>query len=119
MVERRKPLVLSSTKALINSLLNSSRTQEIHGIDRTSQSSGDESVLLPAGILRLPRDRKGISDAKVASLDDSALVGLPASVLKKLSITSGSLVFFFFSLAVLGLYLVAEKRKEKKEDRIE
>ncbi|XP_057474383.1 peroxisomal ATPase PEX6 isoform X1 [Actinidia eriantha] len=93
MVERRKPLVLSSTKALINSLLNSSRTQEIHGIDRNSQSSGDESVLLPAGILRLPKDRKGISDTKVASFDDSALVGLPTSVLKELSITSGSLIF--------------------------
>lgn len=95
MVERRKPLVLSSTKALINSLLNSSKPQQIHGIDPTTPASGDESspsVLLPAGIIRFSKDRKDILDPKVASLDDSALVGLPTSVLKKLSVTSGSLV---------------------------
>lgn len=84
--------MLSSTKALISSVLSSSRT---HEIDR---SSGDESsapvVLLPAGILRLSKDGKDISDSKLDSLDDSALVGLPTAVLKKLSITSGSLVLF-------------------------
>lgn len=96
MVERRKPLVLSSTKALINSLLNSSKPQQIHGIDPTTPASVDESspsVLLPAGIIRFSKDRKDILDPKVTSLDDSALVGLPTSVLKKLSVTSGSLIF--------------------------
>ncbi|KAL6978420.1 hypothetical protein U1Q18_020087 [Sarracenia purpurea var. burkii] len=93
MVERRKPLLLSSTKALIDSALSSSRTQENHGIG-PSRSSGDDSspsLLLAAGILRFPKDRSEIADPKVASLDHSALVGLPISVLKKLSITSGSL----------------------------
>lgn len=82
--------MLSSTKALISSVLSSSRT---HEIDR---SSGDEIwppvVLLPAGILRLSKDGKDISESKLDSLDDSALVGLPTAVLKKLSITSGSLI---------------------------
>lgn len=97
MVERRKPLVLSSTKALINSVLSSSRIDRSDGIERTGKSSGDDSslsVLLPAGILRLPKDKKDVADSRVASLDDSVLVGLPTSVLKKLSITAGSLVFY-------------------------
>ncbi|KAE9464038.1 hypothetical protein C3L33_04054, partial [Rhododendron williamsianum] len=92
MVERRKPLVLSSTKALINSVLSSSRPQEIHEIDRRSGDESSPSVLLQAGILRLSKDGKETGESKVDSLDDSALVGLPTSVLKKLSITSGSLV---------------------------
>lgn len=94
MVERRKPLVLSSTKALINSVLSSSRPQEIHEIDRRSGDESSPSVLLQAGILRLSKDGKETGESKVDSLDDSALVGLPTSVLKKLSITSGSLVLF-------------------------
>ncbi|KAK1385186.1 Peroxisome biogenesis protein 6 [Heracleum sosnowskyi] len=88
MVERkRKPLVLSSTKTLINSLLNSSNP------DPQSQTiSNDKSspaVQLQAGILRLTNGKTVI---KLASFDDSALVGLSTSLLKRLSITSGSLV---------------------------
>uniref|UniRef100_A0A5B7CCG5 Peroxisomal ATPase PEX6 n=1 Tax=Davidia involucrata TaxID=16924 RepID=A0A5B7CCG5_DAVIN len=95
MVERRKPLVLSSTKALINSVLSSSGTKERDGIDRNSHLSGEDKspiLLFPAGILRLSKERTEVSHPNVVSLDDSALVGLPTSVLKKLSITSGSLI---------------------------
>lgn len=95
MVERRKPLVLSSTKSLVNSVLNSSTTVGRDGIDRTSELSGDNtspSLQLRAGILRLSKDQSDISNTKVSSLDDAALVGLSTSLLKRLSITSGSLV---------------------------
>lgn len=91
MVERRrKPLVLSSTKTLINSLLNSSKPEA-----QSENISGDKSppaVQLQAGILRLTNGKTVISDPKLASFDDSALVGLSTSLLKRLSITSGSLV---------------------------
>lgn len=87
MERKRKPLVLSSTKTLINSLLNSSNP------DPQSQTiSNDKSspaVQLQAGILRLTNGKTVI---KLASFDDSALVGLSTSLLKRLSITSGSLV---------------------------
>lgn len=88
MVERRKrrPLVLSSTKALLNSLLNS------NGIDEIAASPSDRTLQLTAGILRFSED--GTLD----SVDGSVLIGLSTSTLKRLSITSGSLVnlFFFF-----------------------
>ncbi|KAK1559426.1 hypothetical protein Q3G72_014366 [Acer saccharum] len=87
MVERRKPLVLSSTKILINSVLSSSRrvTADEPPIDDVSAS-----LQLPAGILRFSKDEIDISDNKLATLDDSALLGLSTSVLKRLSVTSGS-----------------------------
>ncbi|MBA0753653.1 hypothetical protein Gogos_021146, partial [Gossypium gossypioides] len=50
------------------------------------------STKILAGILRVSKDKNGISDPKLASLDDSALIGLSTSTLKRLSITSGSLV---------------------------
>ncbi|XP_068344876.1 peroxisomal ATPase PEX6-like isoform X2 [Pyrus communis] len=86
MVERRrrKPLVLS----LVNSVLSEDRPVDGGG-------DGDEStsLQLPPGILRLSKDRTVLSNSpKLASLDDSALVGLSTSALKRLSITSGSLV---------------------------
>lgn len=97
MVERRKPLVLSSTKVVINSVLSSSRLGEG---DRIRVVAGKEPLdddaspdfQLQAGILRFPRDSDVISDPKLGSLDDAALVGLSTSALKQLSITSGSLV---------------------------
>ncbi|KAA8549192.1 hypothetical protein F0562_000876 [Nyssa sinensis] len=91
--ERTKPLALSSTKALVNSVLCSSRTQERDGIGRNSDLVGDDkspNLLLSAGNLLLSKERTDISHPKVASLDDSALVGLPTTVLKNLSMTSGS-----------------------------
>ncbi|XVF72561.1 hypothetical protein PTKIN_Ptkin12aG0131200 [Pterospermum kingtungense] len=87
MVRRRKPLVLSSTKILVNSVLSSTRLNEA---DPTNLSA--DGLRLKAGILRFSKGKDNISDPKLASLDDSALVGLSTSALKRLSITSGSLV---------------------------
>ncbi|XP_048129327.1 peroxisome biogenesis protein 6 isoform X2 [Rhodamnia argentea] len=83
MVERRRPLVLSSTKSLVDSVLSSSR---LEGGELPSE------LKLPAGILRFARERVEESDSRLAKLDDAALVGLSTSALKRLSITSGSLV---------------------------
>ncbi|XP_041999506.1 peroxisome biogenesis protein 6-like isoform X2 [Salvia splendens] len=83
MVERRKrkPLVLSSTNALVDSLLNSHRTAEDgDGIDPA------RSLQLTAGILRVS------DDSTLNSVDASVSIGLSTAVLKQLSITSGSLV---------------------------
>lgn len=98
MVGRRKPLVLSSTKSLLNSVLNSSTKEKINGIDgapvnKYSDGDGEEEaptmLQLRAGILRLSEDKLG---KKATSLDDAALIGLSTSLLKRLLITSGSLV---------------------------
>lgn len=89
MVERkRKPLVLSSTKALLDSVLNSSKPKVVE--DETDRTR--PAIQLGAGILRLSKDKTDISRPKLSSFDDAALVGLSTSVLKRLSITSGSLV---------------------------
>lgn len=87
---RRKPLVLTSTKTLINSVLSLSRPSEDHRVDDADDAS--TSLQLPPGILRISKDKAAISSPKLASFDDSALVGLSTSALKRLSITSGSLV---------------------------
>ncbi|GKV04957.1 hypothetical protein SLEP1_g17034 [Rubroshorea leprosula] len=84
MVGRRKPLVLSSTKSLVNSVLISSRLGES---DREN-ISGEEALSqlkLRAGILRFSGNKKEALDPKLASFDDSALVGLSTSVLKRLN----------------------------------
>ncbi|KAI3449524.1 hypothetical protein Pfo_006189 [Paulownia fortunei] len=89
MVERRKrkPLVLSSTKALVDSLLNSCKTTEdTDGIDKIPPSPSARTLQLTAGILRFSKD------TAVGSVDGSVLVGLSTSALKRLSITSGSLI---------------------------
>ncbi|KAL8548573.1 hypothetical protein ACS0TY_007751 [Phlomoides rotata] len=89
MVERRKrkPLVLSSTKALVDSLLNSRKTTEdADGIDQIAPSPSTRTLQLTAGILRVS---KGTT---IDSVDGSVLVGLSTAVLKRLSITSGSLI---------------------------
>ncbi|GMJ01088.1 peroxin 6 [Hibiscus trionum] len=87
MVGRRKPLVLYSTKLLVNSVLSSTRFDEAD----PTHLSGD-GLRLKAGILRVSKDKFDVSDPKLASLDDSALIGLSTSTLKRLSVTSGSLV---------------------------
>ncbi|KAI7747693.1 hypothetical protein M8C21_029031 [Ambrosia artemisiifolia] len=92
MVGRRKPLVLSSTQSLINSVLNPSNKLNIKGTDAApinKLSSSDETTTLQlrAGILKLSDDK-----LKAIHLDDAALIGLSTSLLKRLSITSGSLV---------------------------
>ncbi|KAM7255147.1 hypothetical protein ACFE04_020388 [Oxalis oulophora] len=75
MGKRRKPLVLASTKSILNSLnLNSSR-----------QLSENNFILSRAGILCFKQHHNH-------NLDDASLVGLSLSALKTLSVTSGSLV---------------------------
>lgn len=95
MVERRRPLVLNSTKALVSSVLNSSPLTEksrVAGEDKLSVDSEPPELQLQTGILRLDEDRDENSVRKSFSFDDSAVVGVSMSVLKRLSITSGSLV---------------------------
>lgn len=98
MVERRrKPLVLSSTKALLNSLLTTSRNQVTDRDDDTLSSQNLlPAVQLKTGVLQAELDGISVSQTKnssgIGSIDSSALVGLSISVLKRLSITSGSLV---------------------------
>lgn len=100
MVERRNPLVLSSTRSTLRSVLNSLQTSSADG-DRVLNHDGivlggsdlsRGNVSLSAGILRWRMDGENVSDAKLDSLDDSALVGVSTQLLKRLSINSGSLV---------------------------
>lgn len=112
MVERRKPLILSSTRTLLDSVLNSARSGGIKdgggGTDRRDRASGDQGrpgLRLTAGILRFADDGAGGDELK----ENSHLVGVSASVLKRLSITAGSLVAYLFlynwDLWLLSLYL--------------
>lgn len=78
--------MLSSTKFLVSSVLNSSRPDDGDGSEEPAR------LQLSAGILRLPKAREDIADPKLASLDGSIVVGVSTSALKRLSITSGSLV---------------------------
>ncbi|KAF3493565.1 hypothetical protein DY000_02058318, partial [Brassica cretica] len=96
MVERRTPLVLSSTRATLRSVLNSIRPDEIPG----RPDSIRRSVRLPAGILRWK------NDSKFDSLDDSSLVGLSTQLLKRLSINSGS--FVVISNIDIGIQRIAQ-----------
>lgn len=97
MVERRKPLVLSSTKLLVDSVRNRAAVVRRDGAaaNKLSVKESSSSLQLPVGILRLSGEKSVRSEPKLALLDDSALVGLPNSALKKLSVISGSLVNFF------------------------
>lgn len=95
MVERRKPLILSSTRALLDSVLNSAKTGGIEddgggtgGRGRVSSERTRPGLRLTAGILRFADDGAGGDELK----ENSHLVGVSASVLKRLSITAGSLV---------------------------
>lgn len=95
MVERRSPLVLSSTRATLRSVLNSLQPVATGG-ERDGILGGSDlirrSIRLSAGILRCHSDGENVSDVKLDSLDDSALIGLSTQLLKRLSINSGSLV---------------------------
>lgn len=82
--------MLSSTKALVDSLLNSRKTADhSDGIDQTAPT---RTLQLTAGILRISKG------STVDSADGSVVVGLSTAVLKRLSITSGSLVYFHLFL---------------------
>jgi len=75
MVERRrKPLILCSTKSAINSVLKSSKS--------SINENEFPNFNLPVGILRFSNN--------FPSFDHSALIALSTSLLKTLSITSGS-----------------------------
>ncbi|GMH02641.1 hypothetical protein Nepgr_004480 [Nepenthes gracilis] len=95
-MEKRKPLVLAQTKALVDSLISSSRlsSQASQNGAKISSSSDDTTLYLEllAGILRISNEKMEVSESKIRSLDHSALVGLSTSVLKRLSTASGSLV---------------------------
>ena len=122
MVERRRPLVLSSTKLLISSVLSSSSSSSPPPppppqlADRVEDDVSGGTLQLRAGILRFPRDKIAISShhSNLASLDDAALVGLSTCALKRLSITSASLVIKNISISSIKLCLVVEEIKEKK-----
>lgn len=106
MVERRKPLVLSSTKFLIHSIC-SSRLSEgdqvlVTAEDKLLKDNEPGGFLLRAGILTFSRNNEHILDPKLVSLDNAALVGLSTSALKRLSITSGSLVNKLLSEPLVG-----------------
>ena len=94
-MERRRPLVLNSTKALVSSVLNSSLLAEkppVAGKDKLSLDSEFPELQLQTGILRFDERGDENSARKSFSFDDSTVVGVSMSVLKRLSITSGSLV---------------------------
>lgn len=79
--------MLSSTKVLVDSLLNSCKTTEdTHGIDEIAPSPSLPILRLTAGILRISKD------AIPNSVDSSVSVGLSITALKRLSISSGSLI---------------------------
>ncbi|XP_077244463.1 peroxin 6 [Tasmannia lanceolata] len=95
MVGRRKPLILSSTKKLVDSVLNTAKTtrdKDGGEANQVSESNNSTPLTLKAGILRCSEAPIGAEGLKDVSFDDSALVGISASVLKRLSLTSGSLV---------------------------
>ncbi|KAL6559107.1 hypothetical protein OROHE_006476 [Orobanche hederae] len=84
---KRKPLVLSSTKALLDSLLISrDTTRDADESHEIALGSSARTLRLTAGILKISKD------TTVDSVDGSVLVGLSTSALKRLSITSGSLI---------------------------
>ncbi|CAN8295835.1 unnamed protein product [Cochlearia groenlandica] len=92
MVERRSPLVLSSTRTTLRSILKSLQPVASGDLVTGESESLRRSVRLSAGILRCNIVGESSSDTKLDSLDDSALVGLSTQLLKRLSINSGSLV---------------------------
>ncbi|KAL8167782.1 hypothetical protein V2J09_009281 [Rumex salicifolius] len=89
---RRKPLVLASTKALVDSLLASSKNPG--GSDTASPVSFSDESLSPlkfrAGILRFAA--ANCVKSNLDKFDRSALVGLSTSALRQLGIVSGSTV---------------------------
>ncbi|KAG0469977.1 hypothetical protein HPP92_016677 [Vanilla planifolia] len=84
MLDRRRPLILSSTREIIDSVLSSSA----EGSDRRSCSLNCPSLRLTAGILRF-----SVDPGEITELDQkSHLIGVSSSVLRRLSVTAGSLV---------------------------
>ncbi|KGN44900.1 peroxisome biogenesis protein 6 [Cucumis sativus] len=91
MVQRRtrRPLILNSSKTHFSSVFNSLPVAGEHNL---STDSEPPELQLQTGILRFDEDGIQNSPRKLFSFDDSAVVGVSTSVLKRLSIASGSLV---------------------------
>ncbi|RRT44769.1 hypothetical protein B296_00055564, partial [Ensete ventricosum] len=96
MADRRKPLVLSSTRALIDSVLGSAGSQGVGdgavGAEGGARGFADRlrpALRFPVGILRFS-DSGGVGSDELK--ENFFVVGLSASVLKRLAIASGSLV---------------------------
>ncbi|KAL0909433.1 hypothetical protein M5K25_020303 [Dendrobium thyrsiflorum] len=87
MVERRKPLILSSTKDLLDSVLFSANSSAERNDGRVT-AWRRPSLHLKAGILRFSGDGTGGSELR----ECVHLVGVSSSVLKRLCVTSGSVV---------------------------
>ncbi|KFK42660.1 hypothetical protein AALP_AA1G023300 [Arabis alpina] len=105
MVERRNPLVLSSTRTTLRSVLNSLQPE---------RALRNDGVRLSAGILRCHSD-----DVKLNTLDDSALIGLSTQLLKRLCINSGSLVVISnmeIGIQRIGQVVVLDPPKRSLED---
>ncbi|KAG9156988.1 hypothetical protein Leryth_009024 [Lithospermum erythrorhizon] len=94
MVERRKPLVLSSTKALVNSLLTTSISTQSDQTPplTTAVDHRSNTLCLRGGVLNFLKNKEELLNSKLVSLDEAVLVGVSTCVLKQLSITSGELV---------------------------
>lgn len=91
----RRPLILNSSKTHFSSVFNSLPVAEntpVAGEHNLSADSEPPELQLQTGILRFDEDGNGNSPRKLFSFDDSAVVGVSMSVLKRLSIASGSLV---------------------------
>ena len=111
--------MLSTTKLLVSSVLSSSQLGEVGRVQVVpgNEPLGDDvsgDLQLRAGILRFSRDSDVNSDPKLNSLDDAALAGLSTSALKRLSITSGSLVNKFYFRSSVWLQRNRRKRKNRK-----
>lgn len=93
--------MLASTEALVNSLLNPSKQidEEAEGSHRVAPYPLAAGLQVTSGILRFSKD----ATVSLPTVDDSSLVGLSASLLKRLSITSGSLVMDLRHFCVLRL----------------
>ena len=85
----RRPLILNSSKTHFSSVFNSLPVAGEHNL---STDSEPPELQLQTGILRFDEDGIQNSPRKLFSFDDSAVVGVSTSVLKRLSIASGSLV---------------------------
>jgi hypothetical protein len=93
---RRKPLILASTRAILDSVLSPSEsldTTELHGSAQNRRCLQIcESIQLTAGVLRFDE----ITDASCGDefSELSSFVCVSTSVLRQLETVTGSLVFF-------------------------
>ncbi|XP_011626676.1 peroxisome biogenesis protein 6 isoform X1 [Amborella trichopoda] len=122
MVERRKPLLLSTTKEIRDSLvsLGISRERENgESPDAFSNFNNCSPLHIGAGILRVSEDWHGSNNGV---FDDSSMVGVSASVLKKLSLTSGSLVAVksvWTNIGRIARVVVLDPPNSKREECID